>query len=1046
MIENNFESVVLLKETLEERQKELECLFKIDEAIANGENFVDILQDVSKIIPLGFQIPEIISVKILWNDILFGESDFIDYNVNIKADIKIQDKKIGEIIIFYRDQVEDGMENYFLPEEFRMIQSIANKLSIVPITKKFEGELAGSETRKWTIALDMFKNIDWKLLSLISRKMLNYMICRGYTEVSGLFYTINRQMSKQFERDIFETNTPLHKKFFSKTPQFSYEVFNLAARYLSDDEIFNLIQKWVIEDKLSYLVKTLDSYDRPHREIYEALNKYYELSRDSMHFSIATDTGVRVSLIRRFLSDQLEYLNVAKQFIEIEDFHKILPKSISPRDSQGRLGGKFAGLFIAYKILEKEAETHPELKDIKMPKTWTITSDGVIKFMYYNNLEDVVEQKYKTIDEIRQEYPYVVQAFKNAQFQPEIIKGLARALDDFGDAPIVVRSSSLLEDRIGAAFSGKYKSLFLANQGSKEERLEALLDAVAEVYASTLGPDPIEYRSERGLLDFNEEMAIMIQEVVGVKVGKYHFPAFAGVAFSLNEFRWSPRISRHDGLARIVAGLGTRAVDRVGEDYPVLVAPGMPNLRVNQTPNEIMQYSPKKIDVIDLETKTFETVEINDILDKNIDAYPAINKIFTIIEDNNKRIPMGIYHNEYKDSLYVTFEGLFSNSGFLKKIKKMLDVLSEKLNSPVDIEFASKGDDLYILQCRPQSSAGNYASSEIPQNVPYERILFTANQFVTNGKTPDIDYIVYVDPEEYANCPDLNILKTIGRVVGRLNKALPKGKFILIGPGRWGSRGDIKLGVNVTYSDINNTSVLIEVAKKKGGYMPDLSFGTHFFQDLVEAQIHYLPLYPDQEGIIYNEEFLNNSKNYLADFAHEFVDYANIVKLIDVKAETKGLTLKILFNADQDKAIAFLTSESGENFTPKSFSKDSKLNENIEWRKEAIEKIISEMPAKLFGVQDVYLIDNFEEAKKDPNKPISIIVDCEGDQTQKDKLELWLSVWNMALSELYSMKTSIRINKILDYKFYSNKDFDKMSSLAYKIGELDKNAKKMKIS
>ena len=92
----------------------------------------------------------------------------------------------------------------------------------------------------------------------------------------------------------------------------------------------------------------------------------------------------------------------------------------------------------------------------------------------------------------------------------------------FGETPLVVRSSSLLEDQFGAAFSGKYKSLFLANQGQKAERLAALLDAISEVYASTFGPDPIEYRAERNLLDFHEEMGIMIQEVVGTRVGKYY--------------------------------------------------------------------------------------------------------------------------------------------------------------------------------------------------------------------------------------------------------------------------------------------------------------------------------------------------------------------------------------------------------------------------------------------------------------------------------------------------------------------------------------------
>ena len=135
------------------------------------------------------------------------------------------------------------------------------------------------------------------------------------------------------------------------------------------------------------------------------------------------------------------------------------------------------------------------------------------------------------------------------------------------------------------------------------------MDAIAEVYASIFGPDPIEYRAERGLLDLHEEMGILVQEVVGQAVGKYFLPACSGVAFSNNEFRWSARISRSDGLIRMVPGLGTRAVDRVADDYPVLIAPGQPSLRANVTVEEVLRYSPRRVDVINLETNSFETVE-----------------------------------------------------------------------------------------------------------------------------------------------------------------------------------------------------------------------------------------------------------------------------------------------------------------------------------------------------------------------------------------------------------------------------------------------------
>src|SRR5690606_9145834 len=133
----------------------------------------------------------------------------------------------------------------------------------------------------------------------------------------------------------------------------------------------------------------------------------------------------------------------------------------------------------------------------------------------------------------------------------------------------------------------------------------------------------------------------------------------------------------------------------------------------------------------------------------------------------------------------------------------------------------------------------------LPQDIPKNQIIFTAKRYITNGQIENISHIVYVDPEAYSNLQSLSELTDVGKAVGMLNVILPRRRFILMGPGRWGSRGDIKMGVQVTYADINNTAALIEIARQRSSYVPELSFGTHFFQDLVEANIRYLPLYPD---------------------------------------------------------------------------------------------------------------------------------------------------------------------------------------------------------
>ena len=126
------------------------------------------------------------------------------------------------------------------------------------------------------------------------------------------------------------------------------------------------------------------------------------------------------------------------------------------------------------RILKTQANEDDLLRDIKTPKTWYLSSDAIFSFIGYSDLEDFVEHKYIDIAQVRQEYPYVVHVFKNAPMPPEIHKELSLALDDFGDVPLIVRSSSFLEDQVGMSFAGKYKSLFIANRGSKPERLEAL--------------------------------------------------------------------------------------------------------------------------------------------------------------------------------------------------------------------------------------------------------------------------------------------------------------------------------------------------------------------------------------------------------------------------------------------------------------------------------------------------------------------------------------------------------------------------------------------
>jgi len=766
---------------------------------------------------------------------------------------------------------------------------------------------------EWKVLMDLLRASNPSLLERIGRKMMNYLFKCNIAEIKDLMQQLSLSTTNPGKNLEHSENEPLPRLNQELLEKFIDEVFKVAAERLPAETITKLVEKWLKNEQSRFLTVAAERRDIPLAEIKDAVIKFSRMPDALSSLTSEESVGTKVALIRRFFTEDLDYINVTKKFCSIPDFYEVLSHTIGPGRGNGKLGGKSAGLFRAQQILMAAKKDNIALRNLSVPKTWYMTSDGIMDFLHFNALEELPTIKYRNPAEIRQEYPYLEQIFKNSSMPPEIIAGLNLVLDDFGERPIVVRSSSLLEDTLGSAFAGKYKSLFLANKGTKQERLKALVDAVQEVYASVFGPDPIEYRKERGLLDFNEEMAILIQEVVGRRAGKYFLPAFAGVAFSYNEFRWSPRIKREDGVVRMVMGLGTRAVDRMTNDYPFLFSPGQPALRVNVSPEEVLWYSQKNVDVINLEARRFETVPVERLIQEVGEELPYLSYIISIYQDDQLFQPFGTFLGLKEGRPVITFSRLISQSPFVPQIKSILTILKDTLGWPVDVEFACDGDlhKLYLLQCRPQSHAGGITQVTIPENVPAEDQLFTANKFVTTGEVKGIEYIIYVDPDEYYSLSSLEELVQAGRVIGILNDKLPRRKFVLMGPGRWGSRGDIRLGVRVGYSEINNTAMIIEIAKKQKDYVPEVSYGTHFFQDLVEAQIRYLPLYPDDPCVLFNERFFKRSPNIIKKLIPQIGALENVIRVIPVSKVREKSMVTILMDGEQEKALAFISHSGG---------------------------------------------------------------------------------------------------------------------------------------
>ncbi len=1040
---------------LKERAKELNCLYQVQELLNNPENSIeDICQGLVSVIPPGWQYPDICHVKIEIHNKVLVSDDFVETPWVQKADVIVQNENVGLVSVYYGEEMPEMDEGPFLKEERKLINTIAERLGLHMMHQQlksiFEKQHRKEKEPKseWVVILDMLKQTNPKLMTRLSRKMLNYLCWTGVKKAEELLEHFSLTVPE--EGEFTDDNKPFRKKTDTELIELSYKIFEIAEVYLTHNKILNSIQKWTKEDRSDFLSKVLENMGSSFQDINNAIERYHHLAPQMLELSEVRDKSLRVAMIRRILTDQSDYINIAKKYADIGSFNDVMERTIYPTGSHGKLGGKSAGLFLAHQIIKKHRSDFESFSKIKIPKTWYITSDGLLSFMDYNNLEEVMEQKYKDVGQVRQEYPYIIQLFKNSSFPPEIMKGLLTALDDFGEVPLIVRSSSLLEDRIGTAFAGKYKSLFIANQGTKEKRLFELTDAITEIYASVFGPDPIDYRAENDLLDYHEEMGIMIQQVVGTKVGDYFLPVFAGVGFNRNEFRWSPRIKREDGLLRLVPGLGTRAVDRMSNDYPILIAPGQPQLKVNVTIDEVIRYAPKYVDVINLKSGMFETITFEE-LKKSGKEYPMIHHVVSrVTQDFLQQVsPMGIDFNN--DFLVVTFDGLVNRTGFVEQIKDVIQVLSKEYKSPVDIEFAHDGKDLYLLQCRVQSSGIEYKPATIPANVPSDKVIFSANKYISNGFVSGITHIVYVDPNKYCDLPDYETLKEVGKAVGRLNKILPKHQFILMGPGRWGSRGDIKLGVSVTYSEINNTAMLIEIARKTKDYTPDLSFGTHFFQDLVEANIRYLPLYPDDAGVIFNEEFLLGAENILTGFLPDTKKLESVLCVIDVAASTDGQVLNVFMNGESNKALGILSEpteyEDDESVELKLGIRSGIIQEDIhwQWRLRNVEKLAAQLDPKRFGVKGFYLFGSVKNAQAGPASDIDILIHFEGSEKQRKDLESWLEGWSLSLSQINFLRTGYKTDGLLDVHIVTDEDIKNRDSYAIKIGAVSDAARPLPV-
>ena len=613
----------------------------------------------------------------------------------------------------------------------------------------------------------------------------------------------------------------------------------------------------------------------------------------------------RVVLIRTMISDQLPYVNIAKRWFTIPDLAEIRTRKIGA----GRIGGKAAGMLLAHRILREELPE--ELQNhISKPEYYFIGSNEIYSFFAMNDLEKWNDQKYKDEEQMRKDYPLIVKKCLASQLPTDIVEKLEVILDSIGKKPLIVRSSSLLEDSLGTSFAGKYESIFLPNQGSLKANLKALTNAIMRVYASTLNPDALLYRRSKGLQDYDERMAILIMAVEGKAYNSYFLPDAAGVAFSRNLYRWAPQIRREDGFVRLVWGLGTRAVDRVGNDYPRLIALSHPLLRPTPDQRTMERCSQQYVDLIDMGNNKLDTLPIHNVLNAD---YPSLRYIAQLKQEGYFISLHSRLMESDKEKLVLTFEDLLRRTPFAEYMKEILRTLERNYQYPVDMEFTLQINSepnneaeiqLTLLQCRPQSRLAETKDIDIPGHLPENDLIIQTRFMVPQGMIDQIEYVIFVPHDKYFKLKT-NERFEMARTIGKLNEALKGKNFILIGPGRWGSN-NADLGIPVGYSDIFNTRALVEMSGKEIGPSPEPSLGTHFFQDLLEAQIYPLAIILDDPQSIMHPSFFYHSPNCIEELIKVEEETKERLRVIKINDFRKGHRMRLVMDEEHSTAIGYI--------------------------------------------------------------------------------------------------------------------------------------------
>jgi len=605
-------------------------------------------------------------------------------------------------------------------------------------------------------------------------------------------------------------------------------------------------------------------------------------------------------LSRLMLSRNKPMLSLITRFMGLEDLIRIKERLIGT----GFIGGKSVGMLLSRKILA--CDDAFDWQEVLEPHdSFFIGSDVFYSYIVQNGWWKLF-MAHKTSEGYFAKAAELKNKMLDGIFAEEIREKFQRMLEYFGQSPIIVRSSSLLEDAYGNAFAGKYDSFFCVNQGPPEKRYEDFITAVRYVYASSMNRDALAYRRQRGLEESDEQMALLVQRVSGAYHKHYFFPELAGVGLSRNPFIWKKAMDVKAGMVRLVLGLGTRAVNRVQNDYPRIIALDNPLVKPLAGIMDIRKYSQRLVDLINLEENQLESLNLRELIENQL-----VDRIDLMgIRDREAAEQMRQMGRPGGEYWILTFDPFLEKTPFTTLMRDILAKLEAAYGNPVDIEFTvnfSKAGDLRVnlLQCRPFQTIGDSGTTAMPGEIAHEQtIIRIEGNFMGGNLVQPIAKILYIVPQAYAELSPPEKF-AVARLVGKLNQSLKPGSnsaTLLMGPGRWGTQSP-EMGIPVKFSEINNIAAIAEISHQMGNMIPDLSFGTHFFHDLIETGIFYMAIYPESPKVVFKMDWLQSLPNQLESIVPAAGHLRDVVKIVD----TSEYGLMLASDISSQQVTCYLT-------------------------------------------------------------------------------------------------------------------------------------------